>query len=87
MVEDLDMNVLAMFCLNALSENDKNHVIIRISGFGLGKIKMVATPVNSAHRALPGPHTLGSSGQRLGESTQSNAQSIFSRINHLLDYN
>ena len=33
MIEDLDMNILSMFCLNALSENDKNHKIIRTSGF------------------------------------------------------
>ena len=33
MIEDLDMNILSMFCLNALSENDKNHKVIRSSGF------------------------------------------------------
>ena len=62
MVEDLDMNILAMFCLNALSENDKNHVIIRSSGLSIGKIKMITNSVNSATRALPGTNTLGSSG-------------------------
>ena len=25
MIDDLDMNILAIFCLNALSEDDKNH--------------------------------------------------------------
>ena len=25
MIDDIDMNILAMFCLNALSEDEKNH--------------------------------------------------------------
>ncbi len=25
MIDDLDMNILAMFCLNSLSEDEENH--------------------------------------------------------------
>jgi len=25
MIDDIDMNILAMFCLNALSEDEQNH--------------------------------------------------------------
>jgi hypothetical protein len=32
MVQDTDMNILSVFCLNALSENDATHVFIRQSG-------------------------------------------------------
>ena len=32
MICDLDMNILAMFCLNALSENTETHEFIRNSG-------------------------------------------------------
>jgi hypothetical protein len=32
MICDLDMNILAMFCLNALSENTETHEFIRYSG-------------------------------------------------------
>ena len=35
MIDDLDMNILAIFCLNALSEDEKNHKMIRGSGFSL----------------------------------------------------
>mgnify|MGYP001090070600 CR=1 FL=1 len=28
MIDDLDMNILAMFCLNTLSEDEKNHDMI-----------------------------------------------------------
>ena len=37
MVDDLDMNILAIFCLNALSENNQAHVYIRQSGFSLNE--------------------------------------------------
>lgn len=33
MTKDIDMNIQAIFCLNALSENDNSHVYIRQSGF------------------------------------------------------
>lgn len=37
MINDIDMNILAIFCLNALSENDATHVYIRKSGFSTDK--------------------------------------------------
>ena len=36
MINDLDMNILAIFCLNALSESDSTHVHIRKSGYAEG---------------------------------------------------
>ena len=32
MIDDQDMNILAIFCLNALSENEESHPYIRQSG-------------------------------------------------------
>jgi hypothetical protein len=32
MIDDQDMNILAIFCLNALSENEESHEHIRQSG-------------------------------------------------------
>lgn len=32
MIDDQDMNILAIFCLNALSENEESHSYIRESG-------------------------------------------------------
>ena len=37
MINDIDMNILAIFCLNALAENDATHVYIRKSGFSTDK--------------------------------------------------
>ena len=37
MICDLDMNILAMFCLNALTENVETHEYIRNSGKQLGE--------------------------------------------------
>ena len=45
MIDDLDMNILAIFCLNALSEDDKNHKMIRESGFSLSQTNSKNAPL------------------------------------------
>lgn len=39
MIDDQDMNILAIFCLNALSENEESHEYIRNSGVNLNQDK------------------------------------------------
>jgi len=40
MICDLDMNILAMFCLNALTENVETHEYIRNSGKQMGEYEV-----------------------------------------------
>jgi hypothetical protein len=50
MICDLDMNILAMFCLNALTENVETHEYIRNSGKQMGEYDVAgAGKVNVNH--------------------------------------
>ena len=61
MINDIDMNILATFCLNALSENDATHVYIRKSGFSTDK--KTQPTVGDSIGTLPGPNGARNSGQ------------------------
>jgi hypothetical protein len=51
MIDDQDMNILAIFCLNALSENEESHEYIRNSGvnFSINTLEK-----NPAHANISG---------------------------------
>lgn len=83
MIDDQDMNILAIFCLNALSENEESHEYIRQSG-----VKSDNVP----GAAIKGEDDQINSNQGIakiepgGKASGYNSQSIFNRINFLLAY-
>lgn len=89
MIDDQDMNILAIFCLNALSENEESHEYIRNSGVNLNQDKEL-DQINSS--ALVDPtNTKPTSSNAFNQSSNQdplgyNSQSIFNRINYLLEY-
>ena len=79
MIDDQDINILAIFCLNALSENDESHEYIRNSGVSFSMETIDKGPKDGVEENTK---------QVAMESNEAhNSQSIFNRINFLLDYN
>lgn len=48
MIDDQDMNILAIFCLNALSENEESHEYIRNSGVNFSINTLEKNPAHTA---------------------------------------
>jgi hypothetical protein len=99
MIDDQDMNILAIFCLNALSENEESHEYIRNSGvnFSINTLeKNPAHAVNSGastnqdklmnSTALVPTGDSKDQDQGITDPVGYNSQSIFNRINYLLEY-
>jgi len=84
MIDDQDINILAMFCLNALSENDESHEYIRNSGvsFSMDTIDPKVAAIGNGLEAESSPQK-----HQLEQKETYNSQSIFNRINFLLEYN
>ena len=89
MIDDQDMNILAIFCLNALSENEESHEYIRNSGVNLNQDKEL-DQINSSALVDPtaakptSPNAFNQSSNQ--DPLGYNSQSIFNRINYLLEY-
>ena len=79
------MNILAIFCLNALSENEESHPYIRESGvsFSIHNLdyKSNKTAVEEVKDDESAPSKVDVKEQR-----DYNGQSLFNRINFLLEY-
>lgn len=103
MIDDQDMNILAIFCLNALSENEESHAYIRNSGVSFsihtldhrsttpaGKVFKEDEPGHQINTGtgLVSQDSLGASNNQQAVSTNGgyNGQSLFNRINFLLEY-
>lgn len=86
MIDDQDMNILAIFCLNALSENEESHEYIRNSGVKSDTmpgsvIKSEDDQINSNQGTV-----VPMIDQGVSKTNGYNSQSIFNRINFLLEY-
>ena len=59
------MNILAIFCLNALSENEESHEYIRNSGvnFNINTLDKGQNFGQNSGNPVAGPHGEGSEGQ------------------------
>ena len=76
MIDDLDINILAMFCLNSLSEDEGNHEKIIQQG-------TVETLKGDAANVVAGSLR---SKMKINASGGQTRQSIFPRINFLLKH-
>lgn len=85
MIDDQDMNILAIFCLNALSENEESHEYIRNSGVTFSMDTMDKNLGNDENNQIDSSAQPDKANNDPKEGYIS--QSIFSRINYLLDYN
>jgi hypothetical protein len=58
MIDDQDMNILSIFCLNALSENDESHEFIRNSGvkFSINTLDKNQHPADDGSQINTGAH-------------------------------
>jgi len=70
------MNILAIFCLNALSENEESHDYIRNSGvnFNINTLDKGQNFGQNSGNALAGPQGEGSEGQINSSSALVNTQ-------------
>jgi len=81
MIDDQDINILAIFCLNALSENDESHEYIRNSGVSFSMETIDKAPQKESLEESPSKMVPAENNETF------NSQSIFNRINFLLEYN
>jgi len=93
MIDDQDINILAIFCLNALSEHEESHEYIRNSGVSfsmdtLDKQGGNSTAQHAIEEDKSNAHSDADDFQASPEQKDGyNSQSIFNRINFLLQYN
>lgn len=81
MIDDLDMNILAMFCLNTLSEDEKNHDMIIQQGASSSAIDKLEQQRNAI---TAGPNVKRKNISGPNDANIQQTQSIFPRIKYLL---
>jgi hypothetical protein len=62
MIDDQDMNILSIFCLNALSENEESHEYIRNSGVKFSITTLDKQVYAEEDPSLSGPKGVGLKG-------------------------
>lgn len=83
MIDDQDINILSIFCLNALSENEESHEYIRRSG-----VSFQTEPIEKPNLDIESDDLDDSEIKKVNTTgLVINSQSIFNRINFLLEYN
>ena len=78
MIDDQDMNILAIFCLNALSENEESHSYIRSSGTSFS--------IHCLDQKKEFKEDEVEQKNQKNIDSGNNGQSLFNRINFLLEY-